>query len=512
MSTSDTPTSISGAVAEQHSTVQQDVRGLLAQRPVQLAALTALLVASGVIALTLKFCVLDLDIWWHLKVGDWMVAHHAVPHTGILSRTAAGRPWIAYSWGYEVLMSLFYRWLGILGVGWYGVLLTVGVTYAIYWMLRRIAGSFWIAWLLTAITCYAFLLLMMPRPVYFSIILFCVALAWLVEADRSGDFRRLYWLPALFFVWANLHIQFIYGLFLVGLLFGVALLQWVAEVIGFEPEWLRPATLSPFRVGVIFAACVVATCIGPNWFHPYLAIASYSKAKVTYGMIIELQALNFHAVAHYIELLLAATAFYVLARARQVGLFKLALLTIASVVAFRTMRDSWFLCIPAAACIADSFAGDQRDPEPADGWRASLGVWAVSGLLLVLFAGGCDFTTRGLDSAMSGYFPVRAVNFLRNNPQPGPLYNTLDWGGFLMWYMPDYPVSIDGRNDLYGDDIDEQFFRTLNAAPGWENDPLLNESRLVLLQARYPLAKFLTADPRFQLIYQDNLALVFARR
>ena len=308
MSTSDTPTSISGAVAEQHSTVQQDVRGLLAQRPVQLAALTALLVASGVIALTLKFCVLDLDIWWHLKVGDWMVAHHAVPHTGILSRTAAGRPWIAYSWGYEVLMSLFYRWLGILGVGWYGVLLTVGVTYAIYWMLRRIAGSFWIAWLLTAITCYAFLLLMMPRPVYFSIILFCVALAWLVEADRSGDFRRLYWLPALFFVWANLHIQFIYGLFLVGLLFGVALLQWVAEVIGFEPEWLRPATLSPFRVGVIFAACVVATCIGPNWFHPYLAIASYSKAKVTYGMIIELQALNFHAVAHYIELLLAATS------------------------------------------------------------------------------------------------------------------------------------------------------------------------------------------------------------
>ena len=113
---------------------------------------------------------------------------------------------------------------------------------------------------------------------------------------------------------------------------------------------------------------------------------------------------------------------------------------------------------------------------------------------------------------MSGYFPVRAVNFLRNNPQPGPLYNTLDWGGFLMWYMPDYPVSIDGRNDLYGDDIDEQFFRTLNAAPGWENDPLLNESRLVLLQARYPLAKFLTADPRFQLIYQDNLAMVFARR
>lgn len=39
-----------------------------------------------------------------------------------------------------------------------------------------------------------------------------------------------------------------------------------------------------------------------------------------------------------------------------------------------------------------------------------------------------------------------------------------------------------------------------------------NESRVLLLQARYPLAKFLTADPRFQSIYQDNLASVFARR
>src|ERR1035438_4521968 len=39
----------------------------------------------------LKYCVLDLDIWWHLKVGDWILANRAVPHTGILSRTAATR-------------------------------------------------------------------------------------------------------------------------------------------------------------------------------------------------------------------------------------------------------------------------------------------------------------------------------------------------------------------------------------------------------------------------------------
>ena len=71
----------------------------------QLLALAVLLAIVAGHSLQLKFCVLDLDIWWHLKVGDWIVEHVAVPHTGILSRTAAGRPWVAYSWGYEVLLS-----------------------------------------------------------------------------------------------------------------------------------------------------------------------------------------------------------------------------------------------------------------------------------------------------------------------------------------------------------------------------------------------------------------------
>ena len=68
-------------------------------RIVQLAALAVLLSAVAVISLGIKLCILDLDIWWHLKVGDWIVRHAAVPHTGILSRTTAERSWIAYSWG-----------------------------------------------------------------------------------------------------------------------------------------------------------------------------------------------------------------------------------------------------------------------------------------------------------------------------------------------------------------------------------------------------------------------------
>ena len=57
-----------------------ELRPLLQLRWLQLLVLSGLLVTVGVIAFNLKFSVLDLDIWWHLKVGDWIVQHRAVPH------------------------------------------------------------------------------------------------------------------------------------------------------------------------------------------------------------------------------------------------------------------------------------------------------------------------------------------------------------------------------------------------------------------------------------------------
>ena len=118
-----------------------ELRPLLRLRWLQLFTLAGLLVTVGVMAFHLKFSVLDLDIWWHLKTGDWIVQHMAVPHTGLFSWTAANRPWVAYSWGYEVLMSRAYAWFGLIGVGVYGTLLTLGVAYFVYWMARRLSGT-----------------------------------------------------------------------------------------------------------------------------------------------------------------------------------------------------------------------------------------------------------------------------------------------------------------------------------------------------------------------------------
>ncbi len=487
-----------------------ELRPLVRLRWLQLLTLAGLLVTVGVIAFNLKFSVLDLDIWWHLKVGDWIVQHLAVPHNGLFTWTAADRPWVAYSWGYEVLLSRAYAWFGLVGIGVYGTLLTLGVAYSIFWMLRRLSGQFWTACILAVVACSAFLFNLMPRPVFFSMMLFCVTLTLVLEANRTGRVQLLYWLPLIFVLWANLHIQFIYGLFVVGLLLAVNLAQRVAASLGWTPEWLQAPTLPPATLAVVFMACVIATCIGPYSFHLYGVILQYSRAKVPYRLIRELQPLNFRAYSHFVQLLLMAFAFFAVGRQRKVDAFKLLLLSVASIVAFRTMRDAWFICIPAAACIADTLA-DVGEREPGETWAQCLSVAAVVAISLAVFARSTDFNSRGLDRAISSFLPVNAVNYLRQHPAPGPVYNTLDWGGFLTWYMPDRPVAIDGRTDLYGDDLEELFFSTANGVPSYANDPYLNQAGVVILQKTNNLASLLQSDPRFQLVYQDGMAAVFVR-
>jgi hypothetical protein len=487
------------------------MRALLRLRPVQLAALSALLAGVGAVAFALKFSVLDPDLWWHLKVGDWIVAHTAIPHTGILSRTATNRPWVAYSWGYEVMLSRVYAWFGLVGLGVFGTVLTVAVAYALYWMLRRLSCQFWPALVLTVVACSAFLFNGMPRPFFFSMMLFCVTLTLIMEASRSGRVEPLYWLPLVFMLWANLHIQFVYGLFAVGLFVGVNIVQRSAGALGFAPELVQAPSLPLRRLMLVLLACVAGTLIGPNTYHPYVAVLNYSQEKFSYQVILELQPLSFRGFSHFAELFLGAAGFYAVGWKKKLDVFKLLLLLTASVLAFRTMRDAWFLCMSAAACLAD-FPAEEAASDPAENWLERAGIAAVVIVLLALFTRGTDFNERALDHSISGTYPVNAINFLRRNPVPGPIYNNLNWGGFLMWYMPDYPVAVDGRNDLYGDQLDELFYASQSAEIGYKTDPYLNQSGVVILDSTLPLAKILTIDPRFELIYQDQIATVFARR
>jgi len=320
----------------------------------------------------------------------------------------------------------------------------------------------------------------------------------------------LYWLPLIFVLWSNVHIQFIYGLFAVALFAGINLLQRAALSLLAYPDILLPPTLPLGKILLIAASCVPASCVGPYSFHLYHVIFAYSTSKFMYSIITELQALSFTGLSHYLELMLAAGAFFALGCQKKLDPFKLSLLVVVSVFAFRTTRDAWFLCITAAAFIADLPAAE-ADRERPFSFPEYTGLAIAIVFFLLLIARNTDFNQRGLDRTISNQFPVDAVNFLRKHSVGGPLYNSFNWGGFLIFYMPQYEVAIDGRSDAYGDELSSQFYATESANAPLDANPYLNDAGVVLLDKTVPLAKLLPTDRRSRVIHPNPLALIFTR-
>lgn len=67
--------------------------------------------------------------------------------------------------------------------------------------------------------------------------------------------------------------------------------------------------------------------------------------------------------------------------------------------------------------------------------------------------------------------------------------------------MPQYPLAVDGRNDLYGDEWDLLLFKIEQDDSYTSEHPYLNEAGVVLLPKTGPLAKLPTIATRFHIFY-----------
>src|SRR6185369_17542848 len=104
------------------------------------------------------------------------------------------------------------------------------------------------------------------------------------------------------------------------------------------------------------------------------------------------------------------------------------------------------------------------------------------------------------------------VNFLESKQLPGPIYNRYGWGGYLIRrFHGAYPVYIDGRADVYGDQFMYEAFNTYDGGIGWVESLNRFSIRTVLIPPDAPLASLLRNDEQWQKVYEDDQAVIFAR-
>ena len=476
--------------------------------PVRVAALAATFTAFAAYEANHLLALANNDIWWRLRTGQWILANHAIPRDGLFSQWPA-LPWVDSSWGFDVVAASFYRLCGPAGLPLFLMVLQVAMAVALFALALRASSRFWPAIALAAVAQFC-LMPLQPRPALCSIILMAIELALLLRARRTGAARALFWLPLVFVVWVNLDRQFSYGL-LVLVLFCIAA---IVEQGGRQSGAAKFRDFSPVirlgPLGAVAGASFLATFVSSyGWrLHALLWYSATHSAADRYFR--ELHSLRFRQPQDYLLMLLAMTAFFALGRRRSRDLFLIALLLVSAAISFRTMRDNWFVVVCSVAIIGNAL----RD-EKAIAAEGGLPVWprwenlaAAALVLLVLIAVRPKFA---LLPKLGETFPVRAADYIRQNHPPQPIFNTYEWGGFLTWYLPEYPVSIDSRADLYPDEVYLAYFKLMQAEVPLESDPSFARAQTILLEANSPMAQALSTLPDFRVVYRDKVAVVLVK-
>lgn len=444
----------------------------------------------------------DPDVWWHLRAGEWMLQHGAVPQIDPFSIFGAGKPWVAYSWLFELLIFQLFRWLGLVGVVVYSAGMAVSIAVVLHRLIRRLQADFSLAVLLTVVAALSIYRLYTPRPWLFSILFFALELDVLMQARKTGKIRGLLWLPVIFMLWANVHIQFIDGLILLAIALTESLLarKRADGQTRLRLGWLCGVSL----------ACVLATFANPYGWRIYHVAYDLAGQLGTVSQVTEFQAMSFRGLDNWCVLLLALGAVGVLARARRVALFEVGLLAFAVMVSFRSQRDVWLVVVAASAILASGLTGNSENRLQLKAIYAPL---VVAATCLVVWLGFrlLDVNDATQRAKLAEAMPVHAVEVVKAKGWSGPLYNDFNWGGYLIWSLR-MPVSMDGRTNIYGDERLNRSYATWNAQPGWDSDPDLQKANLVIAPVNAPLTQVLRMDPRFEVAYEDKLAVVFISR
>jgi hypothetical protein len=347
-----------------------------------------------------------------------------------------------------------------------------------------------------------------PRPLACSALLFILELYLLLQARRAGN-RKIVWaLPALFLFWANIHIEFVNGLFLLG----VFCMEPALDIVWRVPRALRvPVDRFNRQLWFVLASCVGATLINPYGWGVFRTAFNYAHDTQVYNVIDELHAMGFRSINDWLVLAFAITGCFALGRIRPFRPLWTVLLAWAAWMGFRSLREVWLVVVFSVVIIGIRASQIQTTDDRNIRIGAQMRVAVSLAVLVCVVAGMASWsmTSGKLLARVAGVYPLGAVKYIHKNHLQGPLLNEFSWGGFLIYALPEIPVAMDGRTNVHGQDEILQALSLWNGQAGWQNRPELQKANLVVSNHSWPLAALLRTDHRFRVIYEDPACVLF---
>ncbi len=475
----------------------------------------------------------DDDVFWHLATGRWIVQHQTVPSTDVFSFPIQSQQWIPFEWGWDVLTYLLYSITNSY-VPLYVLVICVwlGICSLLMSTMRRMnisTPTIVLTLLFVLFTSYDRMTL---RPHVISL-LGLSAVVFCYMKFRYGNvrtFSTLFWLPAIFLIWANMHPGVLSGVFLLLLIaFSETGLTFLKRLSSSLPPLDRTVLL---KVIGVFLGSILIMLINPHGINTFFYVYSHAQMKLL-TVIIEWMppfsgaSENTTLTLYKVTLGLSLLSLLLLVKKRNV---LLAILIIGfglySLRAVRFIADFAIISSFSISLGLDYLI--HRVKTIAAFLRSKL----TAVLFIVLIAwmsysivDGSLYTWLnvyrhfgvGIDER---FFPKKLIDFLNSHNIRGRPFNQLEVGGYLMWERPEEQNFIDSRN--LSDSLGKEYYWVLELHPGFEERLSTHEVDYIVLylfeltrdpksMGRTPIPYLTYRHDIWKLVYWDDLSFVYLK-
>jgi hypothetical protein len=480
---------------------------LLFQKLFSFPAMLGGLLVAGVFEVRQNLKI-DPDLWWHLKVGQNILATHHWPLVDPYSFTSAGQPWLAYEWLGDVLFAAVERIGGLRGLHALTIILGALIILILYGYAALRSGNSKAGFLSTAVLLLLAAFNFNLRPQMLGYLFLAFTLISL-ERFRQGKPALIWLLPGLFLIWINTH-----GTWEIGL--GTILVYWLFGLKTFHLGDVEMSAWKPaerVRLSLVFLLCLAAIPITP--YGTRLAAYPFEVASslpLNLAHIDEWQPMPLNLLSPKLFLALVLGTFVV----QIISPFKWRLVDLllycgGTAMAFIHARFL-LIFVPFFTPVFASMLGRWMP-----GYEREKDHFVLNAVLMgVMLASMIHYFPSRLriEQDVATHFPVEAVSYLETHPMSGAMFNSYGFGGYLIYSRGyGHKVFIDGRGELYErSGVFSDYLHVSWTEPGVLSVLRAYRIEACLLNREEPLVVFLTALPEWKSIYSDKISILLLRR
>jgi hypothetical protein len=454
------------------------------------------------------------ESFWQLRAGKWMLDNGRLINFDVFSHTYLNALWLNPSWLSEVVMAVIFQTTGFAGLK----LATAAVVWLAF-MFVYIAGRGG-----AYLRAYVLMAAALTSAMYWSVqshsvsMLMTAVFGFILIQFRAHGVNRLWLLPVLMILWVNMDGGFAVGLVIL-----------LATIAGETLKWIFNRSDIHARTHIIWLAvtcllCVTAVIVNPSGFqmlaYPFRVTSIDLLQNFNQGW----QSPNFHErIAQFFIVFWLATLGAVGFSGKRLDPVDFLLLTIFTALALIARQNiALFVVIvsPILMLHADGVIGAlqtrwQRlksdEPFRSPGFTTLIINWL---LLIVVFAAclikiSYQLSPVAIENSIAITQPVGAAAYLKTHPVQGRLFNSYNYGGYLIWELyPDTPVFMDGRTGLFSDEFISEAFAVLSNGTGWRELFSRYDVGAVLVDVNAPLANTLLQETNWIEQYRDHSSIV----